>query len=74
MRHWTKFLPEAGTIRHWGNDQENRALIIKEQESKLELLKANYSECENELFELVLKDWTKEEIREAKQKSEQKTG
>lgn len=68
MKHWTKFLPEAGTIRHWGNDQENRALMIKELESKLDQLKANYSECENELFELALKDWTKEEISEAKKK------
>ena len=69
MKHWTEFLPEAGAIRRLGNDQVMLSDRIADASLKLRQLKQQYSENESGIMELALKDWSADEIEEAKRKA-----
>lgn len=62
MKHWTKFLPEAGTITHFGNDQEHRSAIILTLVKELENHRIQYLNEETRLVNLAKQDWTIDEI------------
>jgi len=68
--HWTKYLDEVGTIySHDGFFQERAKTKIEHLEEKIKTLKERYEAEEIRLYKAVLKDWTQEEIQEAKAKA-----
>jgi len=69
MKHWTEFLPEAGAIRRLGNDQMMLSGKIDYACIQLKELKRQYAENESGILEQALKDWSGEEIEEAKRKA-----
>ena len=69
MKHWTEFLPEAGAIRRLGNDQVMLSGKIDYACSQLKELKRQYAENESRILGLALKDWSADEIEEAKRKA-----
>lgn len=67
-KHWTRYLPEAGTIyRHYGQKIESDKLRIARMRKELEAAELELWQFEKETEEIALKDWTPEEIEEAKQ-------
>lgn len=68
MKHWTEFLPEAGAICRLGNDQVILSVRIADASLKLRELKRQYTENESGIMEQALKDWSVDEIEEAKRK------
>ncbi len=69
MKHWTEFLPESGAIRRLGNDQVMLSGRIDDACLQLNELKRQYAENESGILEQALKDWSAEEIEEAKHKA-----
>lgn len=69
MKHWTEFLPEAGAIRRLGSDQVMLSCRIAAVGLQLNELKRQYAENESGILEQALKDWSAEEIEEAKRKA-----
>lgn len=69
MKHWTEFLPEAGAIRRLGNDQVMLSDRIDYACLQLKELNRQYAENESGILEQALKDWSAEEIEEAKRKA-----
>ncbi len=73
FRHWTKFLPEAGTIySHRGKYQELELLRISTMEKELNALKERYQDEEQALQKFALTDWSQEEIDNAKAEAQLK--
>ena len=64
--HWTKYLPEAGTIVKQGEKQMFISEKISELQKQLEQLKEEHHQNEIELRKTALKEWTDKEIDEAK--------
>ena len=68
MKHWTELLPEAGNIKRMG--QEISSLKNKKNEllKELEKLDNKVIDKEKEALKAAEKDWSFEEIFEAKNK------
>lgn len=69
MKHWTEFLSEAGAIRRLGNDQVMLSDRIVDASLNLRQLKRQFAENESGIMKQALKDWSAEEIEEAKRKA-----
>ena len=72
-KHWTYFLPEAGSIKIHGDDLISLCLKRDELERQVSLLNHLIKDSEESLFNTAQKDWTIEEITEAKQKAKETT-
>lgn len=67
--HWTKFLPEAGTITRRGDEQEYILLRIEEFLKQIRALRQEYKQSEESLTTFCTGPdyWTAEEVETAKQ-------
>ncbi|MDR6548487.1 hypothetical protein J2810_004577 [Chryseobacterium rhizosphaerae] len=71
MKHYGRFLPDSRGLRNTVNDLE--ILYIRKATLEQKLLELN--ECiereESDFSAYIVKEWTPEEIREAKEKAQQ---
>ena len=65
MKHWTNYLPEAGTIIRFGSEQEHLSAVIIDKVNDLNNLRVQYLREENRLVLLAKQDWTIDEINSA---------
>jgi predicted nuclease with TOPRIM domain len=66
LKHWTYYLPEAGTIVRKGISQLTQLSRIKVLQEQLEELEKQYNDEEDRLVQLASEQWTLEEIFAAK--------
>lgn len=69
--HWTKFLPEAGTITRRGDEQEYILRQIENFQKQIRVLKQEYNQSEISLTNFCISPdyWTVEEVEAAKQRA-----
>ena len=70
--HWTKFLPEAGTIKDRGEDQERIQRQIAEHKKQIRSLQQEFKKSEESLTKFCVSPdyWTEEEVETAKKRAE----
>lgn len=66
IKYWTEFLPESGLIKYHGEKQVKIINEINIFEEKVNKLKKEYKENEEEIFLIAKKNWKIWEIFEAK--------
>ena len=71
-KHWTAYLPEAGTIRRKSDDILHLNRLLSKAKLAVKDLKRTIADQEEEAFNMARTDWTIEEITEAKLKAKQK--
>jgi len=65
-KHWTHYLPEAGTIAKEGDRQTWLQDEINDLQARIDELKATYKQNEAAILAKVTPHWTQEEISNAK--------
>ena len=70
-KHWTKFLPEAGSIKQSGDEQERRLQKITDLKKQFMALQQKYKTIDQQIYQLATQPnyWTAEEVAEAKRKA-----
>ncbi|MGM9508828.1 hypothetical protein ACS5NO_13920 [Larkinella sp. GY13] len=70
-KHWTKFLPEAGSIKQNGDEQERRLQKIADLKQQLKALQQEYKTVDQQIYQLATHPnyWTAEEVAKAKRKA-----
>lgn len=71
-KHWTYYLPQAETVTTIAK-QGQEQIVLEEKinvlQKELDKLKAEYDQTESDIHTTALKEWNKDEIREAKSKA-----
>lgn len=72
MKHWGRFLKEAGKpVEYFVERIEMKEEAISRLQRDLLSLQQNVTDLEREFFEFVQKDWSEDEIKEAKKRFEE---
>lgn len=66
MKHWTRFLPDSMPLVKESEAQEINLMRIQTKQGELNRLMAEYESEEEKIARMVLKEWTQQEINEAK--------
>lgn len=70
MKHYGRYLPDSGALKNQVNDIEVLYLRKASFEQQLIDLEEKIKNEENDFLEYIKKEWTPEEIQEAKEKAE----
>jgi len=71
-KHWTAYLPEAGSIKRKGEDILYQHRLLGQAKAEVQQLTRKIAELEDETFQMAKVDWSIKEITEARQKAKQR--
>ena len=71
LKHWTNFLPEAGTITRRGDEQERILRQIDDFQKNIRALRLEYKKSEESLTKFCSSPnyWTAEEVATTKERA-----
>ncbi len=72
-KHWTAYLPEAGTIKRMGNDISYAEELLNALERDVARQKRHVASLEEDIFRFAKQDWSIEEITQAKLEAKKRT-